>query len=136
MSFLYNNIAVLTVVAVASAMGWLFGGARGDLLAHVAPWLFVLLVEVIICYPQRHRGETTYEARARVWRALLRSPFVWLSCGLLLLLAIPFVNSGLCTGCDAALIAQGYDSAPPIPLLPFCVNRLDHLNVVQWFMIA
>ena len=136
MSFLYNNIAVLTVVAVASAMGWLFGGARGDLLAPVAPWLFVLLVEVIICYPQRHRGETTYEARARVWRALLRSPFVWLSCGLLLLLAIPFVNSGLCTGCDAALIAQGYDSAPPIPLLPFCVNRLDHLNVVQWFMIA
>lgn len=136
MSFLYNNIAVLTVVAVASAMGWLFGGARGDLLAPVAPWLFVLMVEVIICYPQRHRGETTYEARARVWRTLLRSPLVWLSCGLLLLLAIPFVNSGLCTGCDAALIAQGCDPEPLIPFLPFCVSRLDHLNVVHWFMIV
>lgn len=136
MSFLYNNIAVLTVVAVASAMGWLFGGARGDLLAPVALWLFVLLVEVIICYPQRHQGETTYEARARVWRMLLRSPFVWLSCGLLLLLAVPFINSGLCSGCDAALIAQGYDPEPPLPFLPFCVNRLDHLNVVLWFMIV
>ena len=136
MSFLYSNIAVLTVVAVASAMGWLFGGARGDQLAPVAPWLFVLLTEVIICYPQRHRGETTYEARARVWRTLLRSPFVWLSCGLLLLLAIPFINSGLCTGCDAALIAQGCDPKPPLPFLPFCVNRLDHLNVVHWFMIV
>ena len=136
MSFLYNNIAVLTVVAVASAMGWLFGGARGDLLVPVVPWLFVLMVEVIICYPQRHRGETTYEARARVWRALLRSSLVWLSCGLLVLLAIPFVNTGLCTGCDAALIAQGCDPEPLIPFLPFCVSRLDHLNVVLWFMIV
>ena len=136
MSFLYNNIAVLTVVAVASAMGWLFGGARGDLLVPVVPWLFALMVEVLVCFPQRHRGETTYEARARVWRTLLRSPFVWLSCGLLLLLAIPFVNSGLCTGCDAALIAQGHDPKPPIPFLPFCVNRLNHLNVVLWFMIV
>lgn len=136
MSFLYNNIAVLTVVAVASAMGWLFGGARGDLLVPVAPWLFVLMMEVLICYPQRHRGETTYEARARVWRTLLRSPLVWLSCGLLLLLAIPFVNSGLCVGCDAALIAQGYDPEPPLPFLPFCVNRLNHLNVFLWFVIV
>ena len=136
MSFLYDNIAVFTVVAVAAVMGWLFGGARGDLLVPVAPWLFVLMVEVIICYPQRHRGETTYEARARNWRTLLRSPFVWLSCGLLLLLAIPFVNSGLCTGCDAALVAQGCDPEPPIPYLPFCVNRLDHLNVVLWFVIV
>lgn len=136
MSFLFNNIAVLTVVGVASAMGWLFGGARGDLLVPVAPWLFVLMVEVIICFPQRHRGESTYEARARVWRTLVRSPLVWLSCGLLLLLAVPFVNSGLCMGCDAALIAQGCDPEPPIPFLPFCVDRLDHLNVVQWFMIV
>ena len=136
MSFLYNNIAVLTVVAVASAMGWLFGGARGDLLVPVVPWLFALMVEVIICFPQRHRDETIYEARARVWRTLLRSPFVWLSCGLLLLLAIPFVNCGLCTGCDAALIAQGCDPEPPVSFLPFCVNRQDHLNIVLWFMIV
>ena len=136
MSFLYNNIAVLVVVAVISTLGWLYGGARGDLLVPVVPWLFVLLLETIICFPQRHHGEATYEARARVWHALGRSPLVWLSCGFLLLLMIPFVNAGLCTGCDAALIAQGSDPNPPIPHFPFCVNRMDHLTVVLWFAVV
>ena len=136
MSFLYNNIAVLVVVAVVSTLGWLYGGARGDLLVPVVPWLFVLLLETIICFPQRHHGETTYEARARVWYALGRSPFVWVSFGFLVLLMIPLINAGLCTGCDAALIAQGYDPNPPIPYLPSCVNRQDHLSVVLWFAVV
>ena len=136
MSFLYDNVAVIVVAAVASAVGWLFGGARGDLLLPVVPWLFVLMMEVIFFYPQRHRGETIYEARARVWHALKSSPLVWVSCGLFLLLLIPFVNNGLCTGCDAALIAQGLNPKPFAPFLPFCVNRLDHLNVVLWFAVV
>ena len=52
------------------------------------------------------------------------------------LLLIPFVNNGLCTSCDAALIAQGVSPKPPLPFLPFCVNRMDHLNVVLWFMVV
>ena len=136
MSFLYNNVAVIVVAAVASAVGWLFGGARGDLLLPVVPWLFALMMEIILFYPQRHHGETIYEARARVWRAMRRSPLVWVSCGLFLLLLIPFVNNGLCTGCDAALIAQGRNPKPLVSFLPFCVNRLDHLNVVLWFAVV
>ena len=136
MSFLYNNVAAIAVAAVASALGWLFGGARGDLLLSVVPWLFALMMEIILCYPQRHRGETIYEARTRVWRAMKGSPLVWVSCGLFLLLLIPFVNSGLCAGCDAALIAQGRDPKPLMPFLPFCVNRMDHLNVVLWFAVV
>ena len=135
MSFLYDNLAVIVIASVAAAMGWLFGGARGDLLLPVVPWMFALLVEVIICFPQRRHGETTYDARERVWQELRHSPLVWVSCGLLVLLLIPFVNSGLCTGCDAALIAQGQSPKPPVPFLPFCVNRMDHLNVVLWFMV-
>ena len=136
MSFLYNNVAVIAVAVVASVVAWLFGGARGDLLLPVVPWLFVLMVEVLLCYPQRHRGESTYEARSRVWKELGRSKLVWVSCGLLALLLIPFVNSGLCTGCDAALIAQGRSPKPPVPLLPFCVDRLGHFSVVLWFMVV
>ena len=136
MSFLYNNIAAIVVAAVASIVAWLFGGARGDLLLPVVPWLFALMVEVILCYPQRHHGETTYEARSRVWHELKRSKLVWISCGLLALLLIPFINNGLCTGCDAALIAQGHSPEPPFSFLPFCVDRLDHLNVVLWFMVV
>lgn len=136
MSFLYNNVAAIVVAAVASVVAWLFGGARGDLLLPVVPWLFALMVEVILCYPQRHHGETTYEARSRVWYELKRSKLVWVSFGLLVLLLIPFVNNGLCTGCDAALIAQGHSPKPPFSFLPFCVNRLDHLNIFLWFMIV
>ena len=136
MSFLYGNVAAITVALVASLMAWLFGGARGDLLLPVVPWLLAFMVEVVFCFPQRKHGETTYEARARVCRELKRSPVVWVSVGFLILLAIPFVNNGLCPGCDAALIAQGHNPRPPLPSLPYCVDRLDHLNVVLWFSVA
>ena len=136
MLFLFNNAAAIAVALVASVVVWVFGGTRGDLLYHFAPWLFVFLVEVIVCFPQRHRGESTYEARARVWKAMKRDSVFWISLGLLGLLLIPFVNSGLCTFCDARKIALGIDPAPPVPFLPFCVSRIDHLNVVQWFALA
>ena len=136
MSFLCNNIAAITVALVASVVAWLFGGARADLLLSVAPWLSALLIEVLFCFPQRHEGETTYDARTRVWRDLRESKIVWISFTFLLLLVIPFFNNGLCPTCDAALIAQGVNPRPPFKLLPFCVNRLDHLNVVLWFLIA
>ena len=136
MSFLYNNVAAIVVAAVASVMAWLWGGARGDLLLPVVPWLFAFMVEVIFVFPQRHHGESTYAARSRVWHELKHSWILWLSFGFLALLTIPFVNNGLCPGCDAALIAQGLDPNPPISFLPFCVSRMDHLNVLFWFMIV
>jgi len=136
MSFLYNNVAAVTVALVASVMVWLFGGTRGDLLPSVVPWLFALMVEVLFCFPQRHRNESTYAARSRVWHAIKKDPVVWISLGLLGLLLVPFMNNGLCPSCDVRLIASGLDPQPPIPFLPFCVNRLDHLNVVLWFLIV
>ena len=60
----------------------------------------------------------------------------WLVVGFLLLLALPFVNNGLCVNCDAAEIAQGVSADPPVKFLPFCVSRIDHLNVFLWFATA
>lgn len=136
MLFLYDNIAVIAVAAVASLMAWLFGGTRGDILLPVVPWVFVLMIDIVFFFPQRHRGERAYEARSRVWHEIKRSSVFLVSAGLLVVLLIPFVNNGLCPGCDAALIAQGVDPRPPVSFLPFCVNRIDHLNVVYWFAIA
>ena len=136
MSFLYNNVAVIAVAVVASVVAWLFGGARGDLLLPVVPWLLLIMIEVIFCYPQRHHGETTYEARARVWYELKHSKIVRVACLFMGLLLVPFVNNGLCPDCDSALIAQGISAAPPIPFLPFCVRRLEHLNTILWFAVA
>lgn len=136
MLFLFNNVAAIAVALIASVVVWVFGGTRGDLLYHFVPWLFVFLVEVIVCFPQRHHGESTYEARARVWRATKRDPVFWTALGLLVLLLIPFANSGLCPVCDVRTIALGIDPTPPVPFLPFCVDRMAHLNVVQWFALA
>lgn len=136
MSFLFNNAAALAVALVASTLAWVFGGTRGFLLIPVVPWLVVLLLEILFCFPQRHAHETSYDARERVWRALKKDPLVWVAFGFFVLLQIPFVNNGLCVLCDSEQIAQGLDPRPPIPFLPFCVNRMDHLNVVLWFSVA
>lgn len=136
MSFLYDNIAVIVVAGVASVMAWMFGGARGDVLVPVVPWLLLLMIEVLYCFPQRHRGESIYEARERVWEGFRHGSVFWFSLGFLALLLIPFVNNGLCVDCDAALIAQGVDPKPRVPILPFCVNRLEHLTVFFWFAVA
>lgn len=136
MSFLYSNLAPVAVASAAAVMVWLHGGTRGDLLPAVTPWLFALLAEVLFCFPQCHADESIFQARARVWRRLRRDPVAWLCAGLLALLAVPLVNSGLCPSCDAAAIASGVDPAPPVPLIPFSVSPRDHWNVLQWFMIA
>ena len=136
MSFFANNAAALAVGVVVSVMGWLFGGTRGDLLVPVVPWLLALMVEVLVCFPQRHVYENTYDARARVWSELKKDPLTWVVVGFLGLLVIPFVNNGLCANCDAALIAQGVSPDPPVKFLPFCVNRREHLNVFLWFLTA
>ena len=92
MQFLYNNIVVFHVFAVCAVFAWLFGGTRGDYLLPVMPWVTALLVEVMVCFPQHHDGETTYEARERVWEAMRKDPLVWLSLGFILLLLVPFLN--------------------------------------------
>ena len=136
MSFLVNNAAALAVGAVISVMGWMFGGTRGDLLVPVVPWLFAMMAEVLLCFPQRRSGENTYDARDRVWKELKGDPLTWVVVGFMVLLMIPFANNGLCVTCDAAAIAQGLSANPPAKILPFCVSRIDHLNVFLWFLTA
>ena len=136
MSFLYNNIAVIAVAVTASVVAWMFGGARGELLLPVVPWLCAFMVEIVLCFPQRHQTETTYDARERLWYDLRKSWLVKISLIFLALLLVPFVNNGLCPGCDAELLASGVSAKPPFSFLPSCVNRLDHLNCVLWFMVV
>jgi hypothetical protein len=126
---------ILTGV-VTGALAWLYGGTIGDVNLKTVPWLTVLLLEGLLCFPQQREGESPYLARERVWESLRRDPLTWLIVGFLLYLCLPFVNEALCPICDAAAIAEGKDPGPLIPFLPFCVNRLHHLNVVLWFLPA
>lgn len=136
MSFVCNNLAVFIIAIAVSTLGWAFGGTRSDVLREFAPWLILFLAQVIFFFPQKRGYETSYEARERVWKALKKDKLVWVALGFLALLAIPFANNGLCTGCDWKLIALGHDPAPPVKFLPFCVNRLEHYNVFLWFATA
>lgn len=137
MLFLYDNVSTFAVAALACAFSWLFGGTRGDVLMPTIPWLFVFLMEMMLCFPQRHSGESSADARSRVWKSLRKDPLTWLSLAFTCLLVIPFLNKGLCPVCDYAQIAiEGVNPAPPIPFVPYCVNRLHHLNVCLWFIPA
>lgn len=132
MWFLYDNITAVAVAVVTCAFAWLFAGTLPGAVIPVMPWLCLVLVEVMICYPQRHFGESTYEARGRVWRAMRRDPLVWIAALFILLLAVPFVNKGLCPICDYP--ALNFDNAKDaVKYLPFCVNLADHLDVFLWF---
>jgi len=136
MSWLYDNMTAVLVALAASALTWLFGGTRSDWLEPAVPWMLLFLAEAIFAFPQRHAGESVYEARERTWRTLRRDPVVWLSVVFLVLLAVPFVNVGLCPSCDAQQIAAGACAEPPFKGLPFCVNVTHHLNVYLWFAVA
>ena len=136
MLWLCENFAPFAVAAASSVVVWMFGGTRGELLTPVVPWLVALLLETLFFFPQRHAGETSFEARERVWRGLKRDPLTWVALGLFVLLLVPFANNGLCPLCDAKAIAAGLPADPPIPVLPFCVDRIDHWNVVLWFAFA
>ena len=136
MSFLYENAAVMYIALALSAVTWIFGGTRGELLVPVVPWLVVFMLEVMLCFPQRRTGESMNGARHRVWKAMWRDPLVWTALGLTALLAVPFVNNGLCPVCDYDKIMLGLDPSPPVKFLPFCVERMHHLNVFLWFAFA
>ena len=133
----YDNVVTFMVAAVACTFAWLFGGTIASYLTPVVPWLEALLLELMLCFPQRHRNETSGEARERVWHELKEDPLTWVVVGFFALLAIPFVNTGLCAVCDyAAIELEGANPAPAVPFLPYCVNRLHHMNVVMWFVPA
>ena len=134
MSFVRNNIAVLAVFALLASYAWVFGGTRGEMLPLFVPWVWAILTEVALCFPQRREGENSYTARERVWTDLKTDPLFWTSFALVAILLIPFGNTGLCPICDRVqIITEKLNPAPALKYLPFCVNRLDHLNVLLWF---
>ena len=136
MRFLVRNLAPIYVALVASLMAWLYGGAQSWPLVLTVPWLMLFMAEILFVFPQPRRNESIYDARDRVWEKMRADPLVWTALGLLVLLAVPFVNNGLCATCDKALIAQGMNPDPPVRFLPFCVDRYDHFNVFLWCVTA
>ena len=136
MNFLVRNIAVFHVFLVVAAFSWIFGGTRSDMLIPVMPWVYALLLEGMLFFPQHRSDETILDARERVWRGLARDPLTYLSLAFVALLVFAIFNTGLCPVCDRTAIAGGASPDPAVPFAPFCVNARDHLSVLVWFVPA
>lgn len=134
MWILWGNASVIAIAALASAYAWIYGGTMAQPLISVIPWIYAILFEVMLVFPQRHPYESVYDARERVWRRIKRDPLVWVSTLLCVLLLVPFFNVGLCQVCDYPAIMSGANPKPEFSFLPYCVNRMHHLNVVIWFI--
>lgn len=134
MTVFYNNIIVFQIALLLGAYSWIFGGTMGPYLIPVIPWLTLILLEGMFFFPQRHEKESFGAARARVWKSLKSDALTWIVVAFIVLLALPIANTGLCEVCDFPRIAAGENSKPPLPFLPFCVNRLHHFGVMLWFV--
>lgn len=135
MLFLYDNLVAFSIFALTSAYAWIYGGIQAQALLPTIPWITLIVSQVMICFPQRDLGESTYDARRRVWGNIRHDPLSLILLAFTLLLMIPFFNTGLCPNCDyVAINILKQDPNPPIPFLPFCVNRAHHLTVVMWFV--
>ena len=136
MNLFVRNAVVFHVFAIIAMFTWICGGTRADYLAPVVPWLFLLLLSAMLFFPQSRHNESLVDARMRVWSGIFHDPLTWVAVAFIVLLAIPFVNTGLCPVCDYRLIAEGADPAPPVRFLPYCVDISDHYGVFQWFYPA
>ncbi len=152
MDTFFRFIPVLLIFPTVAVLGWIRGGVYGDMMLPTVPWLLALVLEVMICFPQRHHGENAVQARQRCWRRIAYDPVFFLSLVLLIIvLGIPFLNKGLCPTCDydkilAGLTPQEWNQLPdiirekapnpPIPFAPFCMNFKHHFDVLMWFLPA
>jgi len=94
-----SRFALTAVFISVSALAWCYGGIMGEKLWWVSPPAIVLLGISLIVGRRRE---------------MLRDPFLYVALSLILLLALPFLNTS-------------------VRSLPYCFNRLGHLNVFLWF---
>ncbi len=149
-------VPVALVALTIISFSWIFGGTLPQMLLWPIPWVMALCLEALLFLPQRHMGETQYEARARCWKGLARDPLTWISLMFLLILTVPFFNKAFCLDCEYDAVFQKFlqsewatitdpiQYAPvfkelaeaPLPYSPKCYNIQEHLTVFMWFLPA
>ncbi len=136
MDTFFRNMPVVLVFLTVATSAWLRGGTRTEFMVPAIPWLWALLMEVLLFFPQRRPYEDPVSARCRVWHQLGRDPLLYMTISFLLVMLIPFLNRGLCPVCDYPAIMAGASPEPRIPFAPFCVDVAGHFNVMLWFVPA
>lgn len=95
-------------------------------------WLSLFALETAMLLPSVHRGETLADARSRVFRAVVRDPFFYLSVSFFSFVVIQWLNSGC-----MLIYLPGADiwqfSQPSLSWAPFSVEKRDALVNVSMF---
>lgn len=127
---LYRYAVAIHVALLAGYLAWARGGSTPGLMWPVI-WLSLGIIEMTLLLPPMRRTETPLAARARLRRALLRDPVVYLGLALLLFLTMQWLNGPckLAYQTDRSLWAY---TPPPWPGFPFCVDQGEARHVLQW----
>jgi O-antigen ligase len=136
MDAFFRQVPVLLVFLTLSGAAWLNGGKLTGTMLPVIPWLWALLFEVMLFFPQRRPYEDPVSARRRVCHRLGRDPLLYVTLAFIFILVVPLLNRGLCPVCDYPEIMKGRSPDPSIPFAPFCVDLAEHFNVMLWFVPA
>ncbi len=136
MEAVIRHVPVLLVFLTLFAASWLHGGTQTEKMLPIIPWLWALLFETLLFFPQRRPYEDPVTARRRALHKLGHDPLLYVTVIFVLILVIPFFNRGLCPVCDYPAIMKGRSPDPSIPFAPFCVDIPEHFNVVLWFVPA
>lgn len=132
----------LSVLALLSALAPVLVETWRPTWAGTAPaspvWLLVPLASFLAIFilPRRLPGEPYGVAVRGAVISVFSSPLTYVALALLLVLAVPLFNVGLCPSCDAQAIRAGASAEPPFRYLPSCVNAREHLSVFRWFASA
>lgn len=86
-------IVVSLVALMFTLYTWLGGGFVASWLSPWAGWLALLIAEAALLLPEQRQNESLFDARRRVWRAVVRDPLTWLAAALSLYLLIQWFNA-------------------------------------------
>lgn len=88
-----RTIVFVLVTLMLTLYTWLGGGIIPRWILPWAPWLTLLILEVMFLFPEQRRTETLLDARSRVWTRVWKDPLTWCSILLIFFLTLQWFNS-------------------------------------------
>ncbi len=111
---------------------WARGGSS-PYYAWALPWLALGIIEMMLLMPPRGKEDSPRGAVRRLFRALAFDPVTYIGLFLIVYLVIQWLNGPCELKFNEASQLWEYTD-PPVPNLPFCVNKGEALHVLLWFV--
>ncbi len=137
MSVFNKNLLYIMSIVLFALLAILGGGMFP---AQLKQWILLydlVLLEVLLVYPELKHNETLFVARARVWRGVFRDPLFYCGVALCLFLGLQYLNYCVVDPEQAYVwdkaLRQWVIAQPKWPGLPYCVVQGEGRAVLDWF---